>query len=60
MSNIKFKDFVSGHVTVAKAKGLDRLKWSEVERRGLEDLRAVSKLLGDRDTIQLDPFWLIN
>ena len=49
---------MSGHVTVAKAKGLDRLKWSEVERRGLEDLRAISKLLGDRDTIQWGPFWL--
>ena len=43
----KFKDYMSCHVMVAKAKGLDRLKCSEVARRGLEDLKAVSRLLGD-------------
>jgi len=42
-----FKELVSNHVMVAKAKGLDRLKWSDVARRGLDDLKAVSRLLGD-------------
>ena len=38
-----FKELVSNHVMVAKAKGLDRLKWSDVARRGLDDLKAVSR-----------------
>ena len=44
-----FKDLMSGHVKVAKAKGVDHraTKWNDVARRGLEDLKAVSKLLGN-------------
>ena len=46
-SNPRFKDLVSSQVAAARARGLDRLKWSDVARRGLEDLRAVSRLLGE-------------
>ena len=38
---------MSSQVAAAKARGLDRLKWGDVARRGLEDLRAVSRLLGE-------------
>ena len=38
-----FKAMVKNHVKSAKAKGLDRLRKAEVERIGLDDLRAVSR-----------------
>ena len=38
-----FKAMVNNQVKSAKAKGLDRLSKAEVTRRGLDDLRAVSR-----------------
>ena len=38
-----FKAMVNNQVKGAKARGLDRLSKAEVSRRGLDDLRAVSR-----------------
>ena len=38
-----FKAMVNNQVKSAKVKGLDRLSKAEVTRRGLDDLRAVSR-----------------
>ena len=38
-----FKAMVNNQVKSAKVKGLDRLNKAEVVRRGLDDLRAVSR-----------------